>query len=394
MSAPLPADDTTVLRFVDRLYEQAEEPDGWEDALRELAGSFSATGMALHRYDVRTRRGTALRVLHGPAASEFIPIYEEHSCNNVWMEKFRTGPMPKPGDVIASHRLYPEAQLVRHSYYNEFLKHFEIFASVGAVVETCDRELTTVTIVRDRRAGAYRSDEERYLRRVTPHLCNVHRVEQCFVAARASRTVLTEVLDLMPTAVFAVGPDLEVVAANRAARFLAGQADGLRVAHGKLEVSDPGAGRALRKLAGSLAAASRGDGSSAGGAVLAGRPSLSRPYAVTAIPARPLVPRDHPSAVSCLLLVEDPERAEQPAEHRLMALWNLTAGEARVSSLLVCGLSPREIADELEISFNTVRTHLRTTFAKTQTTGQADLVRLFTRLGLSIRDHVDEGDGG
>ena len=386
MSHELPSDDGTVLAFADRLYERAEEPDGWLDALQGLADTLLGTALALHRYDARHRRGAVFKVLRSPSREKIGVDYQEHAGDNVWMQKFHAGPMPCPGDIIASHRLLPQADLLRHPYYNEFLKRYGFFASIGAVLEVKGRELTTVTILRDRRSGVFREDEERFLGRVAPHLRNVHRVEQRFAAAVAARGVLADVLDRLPTPVIALSADLGVVMANEAAERLLGGGDGIRRTQGSLVIGDQAAAGALRQAVTGLARALKGDGAAAGGAFQIERPSFLRPYAATAIPVRPLAPMETAHGACCLLLVEDPEDQFLPPERRLADIWGLTEAEARVAALLAGGNAPREVADALGVGFNTVRTHLQRIFTKTDTARQGELIRLLNRLGIALRE--------
>ena len=143
---------------------------------------------------------------------------------------------------------------------------------------------------------------------------------------------------------------------------------------------------ALREAVGGLAAAAQGHGTAAGDSFPISRPSLACPYVATAIPIRPLVPTDNCNGACCLLLVEDPDRRDVPPERRLMKLWGLTPAEARAAALLASGLSLREISDQLEISFNTVRSHLQMIFLKTDTSRQGELVHLLTRFCLTVAD--------
>jgi DNA-binding CsgD family transcriptional regulator len=101
---------------------------------------------------------------------------------------------------------------------------------------------------------------------------------------------------------------------------------------------------------------------------------------------RPLVPRGAAGGACCLLLVENPEEQVMPPERRLIDIWGLTEAEARVAALLAAGHAPREAADKLGISFNTVRTHLQRIFAKTDTARQGELIGLLTRLGIAMGD--------
>jgi len=382
MNRPLVADDAAVLSFTNRLYERAEEGKGWHGALQDLVDKLQGTFAALHQFDACTHQSAAVEILRGPSFDEFVPILRQHSTKNVWMNNLSLGPLPRPGDVIASHRLYPEADFVNHSFYNDFLKGFGLFSSVGAVVDLCDNRMTTVTILRDRNPGMFREDEERYLKRVALHLRNAYRVERQLGASRASRALLCEVLEHLPSAVFALDPILRVVLANQTAEKLIASGDGVRVARGRLEIDDRVAARSLRQAVSDLDRARAGAGSAEGGAFPIGRRSCSRPYLATAMPMRPLVSRDETCSACCLLLVDDPEVRRQPPGIRLMQLWGLTAAEARVASLLAGGHSLREIADLLEIGFSTVRTHLQRIFMKTDPSRQGDLVRLLNRLGL------------
>ena len=61
---------------------------------------------------------------------------------------------------------------------------------------------------------------------------------------------------------------------------------------------------------------------------------------------------------------------------RLGVLYRLTAAELRVLCLLGDGLQPKEIAAELQISTETVRTHLHMLYGKTGCRRQAALMRL------------------
>lgn len=63
----------------------------------------------------------------------------------------------------------------------------------------------------------------------------------------------------------------------------------------------------------------------------------------------------------------------------------LTHTEARVTARLAAGLSVKEIADALGIRVSTVRSHLKSAYAKTGSHGQTDLIRLVLT-GHSRRD--------
>ena len=79
---------------------------------------------------------------------------------------------------------------------------------------------------------------------------------------------------------------------------------------------------------------------------------------------------------AAVLMLIDPPAASVGTLTALQRLFGLTAAEARVLALLLDDCRPREIADELQISITTVRSHLQALFAKTGTRRQSELVAL------------------
>lgn len=68
-------------------------------------------------------------------------------------------------------------------------------------------------------------------------------------------------------------------------------------------------------------------------------------------------------------------RFEAEAE-LLRSLYGLTPTESEVATLLLDGKKVSEIQDQLGITENTVRTHVRKVLEKVQARGQGDLIRI------------------
>ena len=97
---------------------------------------------------------------------------------------------------------------------------------------------------------------------------------------------------------------------------------------------------------------------------------------------------------SCLLTsaLDDPRLAETAAMYSMvtsidlnmdnsaltsmMSVYDLSEAEANVALQISEGVAPGEIAKNRDVSVNTIRTQMRTIFAKTETKGIPDLVRL------------------
>jgi DNA-binding CsgD family transcriptional regulator len=88
--------------------------------------------------------------------------------------------------------------------------------------------------------------------------------------------------------------------------------------------------------------------------------------------------------LSHLVLISDPDHGIALNRERLQQIYGLTPAEARLAALLVEGKRLRTAAADLEISFETARTHLKRIFSKTNSESQADLVRLLLNLANQI----------
>lgn len=78
-------------------------------------------------------------------------------------------------------------------------------------------------------------------------------------------------------------------------------------------------------------------------------------------------------------LKEPVAAAGLPIELRLRRRFKLSKAEARVATLLADGLSPRMIAERLNVSIHTVRSQLQAIFSKTDTSRQAELTSLILK---------------
>jgi DNA-binding CsgD family transcriptional regulator len=86
------------------------------------------------------------------------------------------------------------------------------------------------------------------------------------------------------------------------------------------------------------------------------------------------------SEMLILFTLHDPDQGNQVDPAILDRLFGLTRAEARVANSLVQGLSPKDIAAASGVALGTVRTQLKSVFAKTRSRRQAELVRLLITL--------------
>lgn len=164
--------------------------------------------------------------------------------------------------------------------------------------------------------------------------------------------------------------------ANPTALALLRARDGLRLGtEARLESWDRAVSCQLRRL---LATAAEAAPSNTTGRLLIPREGGRKPLTLSVLPLRP-DPRDAPRPRRlALVVIVDPATEEPGSRETLRELYGLTRAESQVAFEVMRGSGLTAVADELFISVNTARTHLRQVFAKTGTNRQAELVRLLS----------------
>lgn len=78
-------------------------------------------------------------------------------------------------------------------------------------------------------------------------------------------------------------------------------------------------------------------------------------------------------------LAELPAARSWGLADRLAEMFQFTAAETRLAEHLVQGLRLEEIAQKRSVSINTIKTQLRSMFAKTETRRQTELISLLLK---------------
>ena len=203
----------------------------------------------------------------------------------------------------------------------------------------------------------------------------------CLLSAKHSGSLppahgdLTEsFLRNFPHAVLLVDAKGAVTGLNRRAAAIVAQGDGLFVCQDVLRCVRGADTATLHRLIGDAAQCDGRRGVAAQYGLRLSR-SGRRPLSVLVAPFR-CQNGVADGAVVVAVFINDPECAPALDAQVLRDWYGLTPTEARAAVLLAAGLSVKEIVERLGIGTNTVRTHLKSIFAKTETRRQGELIRL------------------
>lgn len=242
---------------------------------------------------------------------------------------------------------------------------------------------------RDGSRSEYAEEDFALVRELMPHLQRGLRMYRNISDSRAHGQALEAVLHGLSTPVLLAAQDSTVLFVNAAAERLIRSSDGLQVVAGQLCALLPDETTSLRAVIGGAAQTSAGQARKSGGSL-----RISRPYGrgplellISPLPSRQDDWLVRQPAIAAIFITD---RSGVPVaeDSPLIRQHGLTACEARVAVAVSRGLVGKEICRELDISYNTLKTHLKHIYAKTHTKHHADLVRNLVG-GLRIYDIGD-----
>ncbi|MGH6664604.1 MAG: helix-turn-helix transcriptional regulator [Pseudolabrys sp.] len=259
------------------------------------------------------------------------------------------------------------------AFYRDVLAPLNVYyASVSIILRQQDA-LGMLWVARSHDAGIFGEEEGNAVLPYVPHLCRAAQLHYRFLATKLERAAAASALDRLNHAVAICDDAARVIFANATAKTLLAAKRGLRMAGDHLA----GATAAQStELIGAIRAIARRERDT-GTAIIemadeTFRVLISRTTAELRLGA-------HPQADLVLVSYSDPAADQAASADILQEMLELTGAEARVAIALAHGKTMETIAEDSGVSLNTVRTHVAGAFAKTETSRQADPVRVVLR---------------
>jgi DNA-binding CsgD family transcriptional regulator len=288
--------------------------------------------------------------------------------------------------VGASHDIWPEEEMVKSPAYQGFYGPRNWHYGIGGVFFRTPATVSLITSIREKEKGPYGEQELGLLRTLVPHLRRAALLHSELNSLRSQHAAFASQLDRSPQALLLTDADRRILFTNAPGRAITKVKDGLRVELNQLRASSSTEDATLAKSIREVAA----NGKWRVDHLTVARPSGGTPYVVLVMPVpsfgAPLgMP---PPAVA--VMVTDPDRPVSLDPKALQVLFSFTPAEAKVTALLVQGRSMEQIATQLAVSLETVRTHVRHVFSKTATNRQGELIALVLRMAPSGPESADD----
>lgn len=339
-----------------RLYEAAAIPEFWPDALQMMSDLMDSRGTLLTRAD-RNHMG----LIHSPGIAESVAAFFEGGWRDHDLRTERTLMRGVVESFTCEQHIVTPDEVRRSEYYNGFARPADVpwFASGGIIT---GEAILGVSFQRSERQGVFSEADQRRLNRILPRLQHVLSV--AYRLAGGQERAMINDLAGFDHGVILLGPSGIELECNAKAESCFG--NGLiRSVFGPTTL-DPEVNRALRQLI----EAACGDTPCPTQTVLA--PQTKGPTLQIQAVRLAGQSRDLFGKARALLIITP--ASDDDDRTRLQTMFDLTSAEARVAVLLLAGLDVTAIADDLSISREAVRFHLKAILPKADVGRQAEFV--------------------
>lgn len=356
--------------LIDRIYAALVGEIGWELFLQEVAACLPNGKAVLFFHDLDTGGG-AFSLNAGFSADAALAYGSHYSRVNPWMRAAAHRPV---GLAVRAEQMLPRGDLLRTEFYADYLRPHGLGTAVGVTVykeERCNFMLSVLGAeTDDATADAARA----LLAQLAPHLRRVFAYYRRSPQAGAALHGGLSVLDLLGIGLILVAADRRIRHCNRLADALIADGDAVgQDSEGRLRFASSDVTAALDRALGTIRP---GVSLRLLDTQLLRRTGERPPLRVRFVPLDPSSAQVFFTGAAVLVLIEDPAVSSATARiESARAAYGLTAAELRVARRLIEGLTPTEIAAVDGVSPLTVRSQLKSIFAKTDTHRQAEVVR-------------------
>jgi DNA-binding CsgD family transcriptional regulator len=273
-------------------------------------------------------------------------------------------------------------RLRQHRRVNEFFRPRGLEECLGATLLRDEDRAAQIGIQRGPERRAFDARDIASLEQLLPHIQRALQLHRQFATVTGMATALAGMADELPSGMVVLDGNGNAVHLNRAAQALVARDDGIAVDRaGQVVLAAPDAKARFAALLHDVLQSDPPDGQQgAGGVVRIRRKDARAPYVMLVAPrpraAMESTPDRDAMLRGALLMIHDPDRLLQIPSAMVQAVFGLTRREAELTAALCGGMTPTQFAVQAGVSVNTVRFHLKSLYAKTETRGQADLIRV------------------
>ncbi|CDZ67176.1 DNA-binding protein with HTH domain [Neorhizobium galegae bv. orientalis] len=383
------------VEIIDGIYRAAGGTDTWSHALGSIIDHVGAVAGNIV-YQAPGGRGSFL--IPGRMREDLNALYLKHYTGNPYARAFEK---VRPNEIAVGNTLI-DAGVVRHSaFYADICEPQDIFNQLFMPHASLHERggIGGVALFLSRQQDEQVLNAKARLERIAPHIARAIDLSLQMNQIGRGPGLAQRLIDAMSDAAALIDARGTIILLNAAAEALLKRADGLFISRSERPALSAHIPETSTRLANAIRQAlivAHGGDTPFEGALPIHRPSGLPPYLLVVTPLAP-APFCEWDAVDgdarVLVHIVDPERKTRLQARQLQNIFHLTEAETRVAAMIGNGMNLPEIAQELGISPNTVKTHVGRCFGKTGTQSQAALAKLIASIPIVEKRATTIGPG-
>lgn len=367
--------DQEFSELVGLIYEGPLEAVPWQSFLERCQELMSARVANLILRSPTTPGLGIMRVVGG--VPEHIVTYNERSYA---LDPFINLP---PGEVVTLHEFMGSEALFASDFYRLVMEPSDLYDVLGADFHIPREVEVRFRICRGREARSFNDDDRAIFRALLPHIERAVHMHVRMNKIESERAVYAGAIDQMRVGAIILDESGRVLSFNQRAQAMLANKDGVALRDEQLVLNTRERTRELQERVSRVIAQQQSGGTAVVEAMRIPRTSGGE----LGLVIRPVPEHQWAEAEavpSAVIFISDPlAQAEAPLQV-IKQLFGFTPAEASLAMLMANGMTLDEAADAMNVSRNTVRTHLRSVFAKTGVTRQPMLVSLILKSVASL----------
>ena len=360
--------------LLELLYNGPLEPIPWQGFLERCKELMSARVANLILRSPGNLGLGLMRVVGG--VPEHIVTYNERSYA---LDPFINLP---EGEVVTLHEFMGTEALLASDFYRMVLEPSDLYDVLGADFSIPNEVEVRFRICRAKSARRFNEKDRALFRALLPHIRRAVHIHVRLNKVESERAVYAGAIDQMRVGAIILDESGRVLSMNQRAHQLLEEKNGVTLRDEKLVLSTREQTQDLQARIARVIAHQRD-----GDAAVVEAMRVTRKDGELGLVIRP-VPENQWAAAEAVpaaaIFLSDPQQHARAPLQVIKQLFGFTPSEAALAMLMANGLTLDEAAEELGISRNTVRTHLRAVFSKTGVTRQPQLVSLILKSVASL----------
>lgn len=372
--------------IVHKIYAASADPGRWPDAMAAAAQSIGSNKALLFTPLAAPQDGGL--IFPWQMEDKYIALWaSKYMDHDIWSQAAQKLGLTYSGAVFTDENLVPQERLRTSVYFREFLSQHDVGrVCAGVVFEGAPGLPTTVTsFYRGVNAPPFGVAEREWLQLLMPHFSRALGLMHRLNFERHQAQSLRSALDRLAIGTLLLDNTLQVVFSNKAAHEVMQRGDGLSLdVQGRLAAT-------IQTHEGDLFSAVQWLDQ------LKHMPATKRSRFDETLKVRRA--RSHATyhlqccsleaddvlriqeGASLVVFITDPARVLLPTSEQLQKQLGLTPAEAQVALSLTQGMTYRAAAQQRKVTEETLRSQVKTIYAKTRVRQKTSLTRLVLSLG-------------